>query len=121
MKSTDYYLLLLFHVGMNDTASWNIGRIKEYYKAMGVQVKNTGAQVTFSILPVGGKRAARNRHIMPIQIPGYMAGADTTLSVFMTMGISMKITTCYGQMGSGCVEKAGLSSAAGWQTYWGGL
>ncbi|GAB0204056.1 hypothetical protein GRJ2_002871200 [Grus japonensis] len=52
---------------MNDTASRNLGRIKEDYKALGVQVKNIGAQVIFSsILPVRGKGAARNRHIMHI-------------------------------------------------------
>ncbi|GAB0205522.1 hypothetical protein GRJ2_003017800 [Grus japonensis] len=67
VKSTDYYPLLLFHVGMNDTASRNLGRIKEDYKALGVQDKNIGAQVLFSsILPVGGKGAARNRSIMHI-------------------------------------------------------
>ena len=67
VKSTDYYLLLLFHVGMNDTTSWNLGRIKEDYKALGVQVKSIGAQVIFSsILPVRGKGAARNRCRMQI-------------------------------------------------------
>ncbi|GAB0210389.1 hypothetical protein GRJ2_003504700 [Grus japonensis] len=67
VKSTDYYPLLLFHVGTNDAASQNLGRIKEDYKALGVQVKNIGAQAIFSsILPVGGKGAARNRHIIHI-------------------------------------------------------
>ena len=67
VKSTDYYPLLLFHVGTNDTASRNLGRIKEDYKALGVQAKSIGAQVIFSsILPVRGKGVARNRHIMQI-------------------------------------------------------
>lgn len=46
------------YVGMNDTASQNLGRSKENYKALGVQVKNLGDQVIFSsILPVGEKGA----------------------------------------------------------------
>ncbi|GAB0204077.1 mitochondrial enolase superfamily member 1 [Grus japonensis] len=62
VKSTDYYPLLLFLMGMNDTASWNLGRIKEDYKVLEVQVKNIGAQVIFSsILAVRGKDATRNR------------------------------------------------------------
>ena len=44
-----------------------MGRIKDDYKALGVQVKNTGVQVIFSsVLPVGGKMEARNRCIMHI-------------------------------------------------------
>jgi len=67
VKDTDYYELLLFQVGTNDTASWNLGRIKEDFKALGVKAKWFGAQVIFSsILPVGGKGSARNRHILNI-------------------------------------------------------
>ncbi|XP_040977090.1 uncharacterized protein LOC121232754 [Aquila chrysaetos chrysaetos] len=52
---------------MNDTASRNLGRIKEDYKALGMQAKSIGAQVIFSsILPVRGKGLARNRCIMQI-------------------------------------------------------
>lgn len=47
VKSTDYYPLLLFHVGTNDTASQNLGRIGEDYGALGVQVKTIAAQVIF--------------------------------------------------------------------------
>lgn len=36
VKNTDYYPLLLFHVGTNDTASHNLGRIKEEYKVLGM-------------------------------------------------------------------------------------
>jgi len=67
IKSTDCYPLLLFHVSRNNTASWNLGRIKEDFKALGKQAKSIGAQDTFSsILPVGSKGSARNRHIMNI-------------------------------------------------------
>jgi len=67
VKSTDYYPLLLFHVGINDTASRNVGRIKEDFKALGVKAKSFGSQVIFSsILPVGGRGSAGNRRIMDI-------------------------------------------------------
>jgi len=47
------YNLLLFLVGMNDTTSWNPGRMKEDFKALGVQATSVAAQVIFSsILPV---------------------------------------------------------------------
>jgi len=39
IQSTDYYLLLLVHVGTNDTASQKLGRIKEDFKALGVKAK----------------------------------------------------------------------------------
>ena len=67
IKKTDYYVLLLFHIGMNDTESQNLGKIKEDFQALGVQVKNVGAQVIFSsILPVRGKGVSINRRIMHI-------------------------------------------------------
>jgi len=56
VKSRNYYPLLFFHVGTNDTASRNAGRMKEDFKALGVRAKSFGAHVIFSsILPVGGR------------------------------------------------------------------
>lgn len=53
VKSTNYSPMLLFHVVMNDTASQNLSSFKEDCKALEVQVKSLGAQVTFSfILPL---------------------------------------------------------------------
>lgn len=67
VKSTGYYPLLLFHVGINDTSTWNPCRIKEDYKALEKQVKDIGAPVILSsVLPTGCKGAARNRSIMRI-------------------------------------------------------
>lgn len=52
---------------MNDIENWNLGKVKDNYKALGVQAWSTGAQVTFSfILLVREKGAARNRCIMQI-------------------------------------------------------
>ena len=94
VESTDYYPLLLFHVGMNDTASQNLGSIKEDYKALGVQVKSIGAQVIFScILPVRGKGAARNR--CTTQIKFWLRGwCHREGLAFMTMGHSSMTIAC---------------------------
>jgi len=93
VKSTDYYLLLLFHVGTNDTASQKVGRIKEDFKALGVKAKSFDAQVIFSsILPVGGRRSARNWSIMDIN--SWLCGWCTMrVLVFMTKGLSSMTTT----------------------------
>jgi len=67
LKSTDCYPLLLSHIGTNNTANRNPGRIKEDFKALRVKAKSFGAQVTFSsILSAGGRGSARNRCIMSI-------------------------------------------------------
>lgn len=47
-KSMDQYLLLLFHVDANDSASQKIGRIKEDHKVLVRQVENVSTQVLFS-------------------------------------------------------------------------
>lgn len=65
VRNMDYYPLLLCHVGMNNTARQNLGRIKQDCEALVVQVKEIGAQVNFScVLVVRGKGAARGRCIM---------------------------------------------------------
>ena len=67
VKSTDYYPLSLFHVGTNDTARRNAGRINEDFKALGVKANSFGAQVvSSSVLLVEGRGSSRNRHIMGI-------------------------------------------------------
>lgn len=64
VKSVSYYLLLLSHVVTNDSSSQNLGRIKEDYKSLRMQVKSIGVEVIFSsILPVRGKSAARNNNL----------------------------------------------------------
>jgi len=67
VNSTDCYLLLLFQVGTNDTASQNAGRVKEHFKALEVKAKRFSAEVIFSsILPVEGRGSARNRRTVGI-------------------------------------------------------
>ena len=54
---TDYYPLLLFHIGTSGTAVNNIKNIRRYYKKLRAAVKNSGAQVLFSsILLIRGMR-----------------------------------------------------------------
>lgn len=47
---SDYNLLLLLHVGANDTARGNLDSIGRDYRALGVVVTGIGAQVVVSVL-----------------------------------------------------------------------
>uniref|UniRef100_A0A8C3IF96 SGNH hydrolase-type esterase domain-containing protein n=1 Tax=Chrysemys picta bellii TaxID=8478 RepID=A0A8C3IF96_CHRPI len=65
IQPSDYYPMLLIHVGTNDIARCDTERIKSDYRALGVRVKEFGAQVVFSsILPVKSRGLGRNRCIM---------------------------------------------------------
>ena len=48
VQSTDYYLLLLFHVGTSDTARSSLWSIKKDYRALGAAVRGSGVQAVFS-------------------------------------------------------------------------
>jgi len=65
MLDKTFVCILFSSIDIWSESNNNMGRIKQDNKALAVQVKNTGAQVIFSsVLPVGGKRKARNRHMM---------------------------------------------------------
>ena len=64
IQSTDYYPLLLFRVDTSDTVGSSLRSIKKDYRALGVAIRDSGAQVVFSsILPVKGKRSERASRI----------------------------------------------------------
>lgn len=46
MKTSDYYLLLL-HVGMKDTKSKNLSKMRTDDRALGTQIKNTEPKLSF--------------------------------------------------------------------------
>ena len=50
VQTSNCYLLLFFHVTTNDTARSNLESIKTDYRALEVIVRDTGAQVLFSVL-----------------------------------------------------------------------
>ena len=67
VQSTDYYPLLLFHVGTSDTARSSLRNIKKDYRALGAVVRDSGAQVVFSsVLLVKGKGFERASRIWQI-------------------------------------------------------
>ncbi|KAM7138764.1 uncharacterized protein RBU57_016504 [Macrochelys suwanniensis] len=67
IRPSDYYPMLLIHVGTNDTARCDTEQIKSDYRALGVRVKDFGAQVVFSsILPVKGRGTGRDRCIVEV-------------------------------------------------------
>jgi len=56
VRPSDYYPLLLFHVGADEVAVSSPRVIKKKFKALGRLVKESGAQVIFSsLLPVVGR------------------------------------------------------------------
>lgn len=87
IKSTDYYPQLLFHVGMNDTASQNLGSIKKDYKALGVQVKSLSS--SYQLEKTGQPEIDKKL----LSISCYMTGAVTWVWIFLTMGHSLMILT----------------------------
>jgi len=93
VKSTDYYLLLLFHIGTNDTAGRNLNRIKEDFKALGVKAKSFGALPfpPFYQLKAGDQLETGTLWLSTL---GFMAGADMRVWGFMTMGLSSMTITC---------------------------
>jgi len=117
IKRKDYYPLLLFREGMNDSGRLKMGRIKKYCKALGAQLKNTGAQYN---LPVGGKREDRNGHIMHIN--SWLRGWYQHQSFdFYNSRTSYEFYNLPGGMGSNCVEETGQPVAGSCPTLWGRL
>ena len=51
VRPTDYYLLLLFQVGSDDLGRTSLRTLKKDFRALGRQVKGSGAQVVFSSIP----------------------------------------------------------------------
>ncbi|KAJ7408371.1 hypothetical protein BTVI_59779 [Pitangus sulphuratus] len=69
VQPSDYYLLLLFHMGTNDIATRRPRSIKRDFRALGRMLKDSGEEVVFpSILPVMGRINGRNRHAQNIDI-----------------------------------------------------
>ncbi|MCQ4187457.1 SGNH/GDSL hydrolase family protein [Klebsiella pneumoniae] len=67
IRPTDYYPLLVFHVGASDTAGSSLRNIKRDFRALGSTVKGSGVQVVFSsILPVEGQGPERARRIWQV-------------------------------------------------------
>jgi len=65
VQPSDYYLLLLFHVGGDKVAVHSPRVIKRNFSALGRLVRESGAQVIFSsFLPVAGGDVERNRQII---------------------------------------------------------
>ena len=67
VRPSDYYPLLLFHVGADEVAVSSPRVIKKEFKALGRLVKESGAQVIFSsLLPVVGRDVERHRQTQSI-------------------------------------------------------
>lgn len=61
---SDYYHLLLFHMGTNNTARGNLDYIKCDYRALGAVVKGMGTQVAFSSTQPVMEQGVRRRALI---------------------------------------------------------
>jgi len=62
VRPSDYYPLLVVQVGSDEVRTKSVQEIKRDFRALGQQVKGSGAQVVFSsIPPTAGKDEGRNR------------------------------------------------------------
>jgi len=67
VQPSDYYPLLLFHMGAGEVAVSSPKAIEKEFKALGQLVKESGAQVIFSsLLPVVGRDVERYRQTQSI-------------------------------------------------------
>lgn len=74
--------LLLFHVGTNYMAGWNLGHNQGRLRTLRGQVKGVDVQVIFpSVLPLGEKDEAKNRCIKK-STSGSVAGAVMRVLVY---------------------------------------
>ena len=66
VHASDYYPLLLFQVGANDTKG-KLEAIQQDFRALGMVVKGLGAQVVFSsVLRVREKDGKRSRRVFQV-------------------------------------------------------
>ena len=64
VNATDYYPLLVIHVGARDIESSSLRSIKKDYRALGEMVRGSGAQIVFStILQDTGEELPKARRI----------------------------------------------------------
>jgi len=67
VQPSDYYPLLLFHAGKDKVGVHSPRVIKRDFRALGLLVREFGAQVIFSsLLPVAGGEVPRNRQTQSI-------------------------------------------------------
>ncbi|GAB0209002.1 hypothetical protein GRJ2_003365900 [Grus japonensis] len=67
VRPSDYYPLLLLHVGGDEAETCTTKAIKRDFRLLGQSLKDSGAQVIFSsLLPVEGSNGGRNRRTQSI-------------------------------------------------------
>jgi len=94
VKSTDHYPLLLFHTGTNDTASRNVGRIKEDFKALGVKAKSLMPKLHFPLFYKLEAGDQLQTGALWVSTLGFTAGGYMKVVVFMTVELSSMTMNC---------------------------
>lgn len=99
VNPTDYYLLVLFHVGYNDTLMRQLRSIKKDYMSLEPMLKRSGPKVVFSsISSVRGKGSRRQRQIERIMTI-CMAGAIFKALSSVVMDLTLRSWVCWDLMG----------------------
>ena len=63
VKPSDYYPLLVFHIGNEEVGERSSWVIKRDFRALGRLLKGSGAQVVFSVLSVGDWDLHKRRRV----------------------------------------------------------
>ncbi|KAK4811185.1 hypothetical protein QYF61_019816 [Mycteria americana] len=99
VRPSDYYPLLLFHVGGDEAATQSPRAIKRDFRALGRLVRDSGAQVIFSsLLPVVGSDT-RGTETPNLLTHGSVAGVIATDLDFLTTGWPTQHRACWRLMG----------------------
>lgn len=94
---SDYYPLLLSHVGGEEDVTCSPRVIKRDFRALGLLVRGSGAQVIYSSLLL--LAVALEETVGPsLLIHDSVCGVTTTVVVFLTMGWSTRHQTCWCQL-----------------------
>lgn len=99
LHALDYYSLWLFHVSTNDTKV-KLETIRQDFRALGMMIKDLGAQTFFSQSFQGGGRMGGGGDRFSKLITGCATGVGNRLLVPMTMGPCLKTTLGWVERGS---------------------
>lgn len=91
---SDYYALLLFHVGTNETARGDLERMKYDYRALGVRLKGMGALVVFFLILAVMRKSLRKNGWMLWVSNSLHSWCQQQRFVFYDMEPSLRIKDC---------------------------
>lgn len=101
---SEYYLLLIFHVGNGEVATRSLRPIRRDFRTLGQHVKGSGAGAVFIILPVAGSDEEEWWGRTRKSVPSCEPGVTGRILGFLIMGWSPWHWACWQQMGYTCLK-----------------